>query len=313
MADNTQNKKKRNTWGLVAIPLLPLVIALFFLWTWFQPQSVDTSEGLQILKEAQIERVVVNDGTQQVNLVLKDPWTHKSTGVNDRERSLGRNISFTYARTQSQSIVESVEKANPGKGWDAYYPQASFLSSTLAAILPLALVMGLFWFFMSRMGGSQMMGPFGQSRTKDFNQERPNVTFADVAGEDEAVEELEEVREFLIAPEKFRKVGARIPRGVLLLERVRPCWRRQWRVKLKLPSSLSQVRNSLRCMSVLALRVCVILYPAPRRLLPRLSSSMKSIRSVVTAVLVMVAVLMNAIRPSTSCWLRWTALTTPRT
>ena len=52
MADNTQNKKKRNTWGLVAIPLLPLVIALFFLWTWFQPQSVDTSEGLQILKEA---------------------------------------------------------------------------------------------------------------------------------------------------------------------------------------------------------------------------------------------------------------------
>ncbi|MDU5760449.1 MAG: ATP-dependent metallopeptidase FtsH/Yme1/Tma family protein, partial [Actinomyces sp.] len=183
MADNTQNKKKRNTWGLVAIPLLPLVIALFFLWTWFQPQSVDTSEGLQVLKEAQIERVVVNDGTQQVNLVLKDPWTHKSTGVNDRERSLGRNISFTYARTQSQSIVESVEKANPGKGWDAYYPQSSFLSSTLAAILPLALVMGLFWFFMSRMGGSQMMGPFGQSRTKDFNQERPNVTFADVAGE----------------------------------------------------------------------------------------------------------------------------------
>ena len=132
MADNTQNKKKRNTWGLVAIPLLPLVIALFFLWTWFQPQSVDTSEGLQILKEAQIERVVVNDGTQQVNLVLKDPWTHKSTGVNDRERSLGRNISFTYARTQSQSIVESVEKVNPGKGWDAYYPQSSFLSSTLA-------------------------------------------------------------------------------------------------------------------------------------------------------------------------------------
>ncbi len=45
---------------------------------------MDTSEGLQILKEAQIERVIVNDGTQQVNLVLKDPWTHKSTGVNDR-------------------------------------------------------------------------------------------------------------------------------------------------------------------------------------------------------------------------------------
>ena len=81
MANNTQSKKKKNAWGLAAIPVLPLIIALFFLWTWFQPQSVDTSEGLQILKEAQIERVSVNDGTQQVNLMLKDPWTHKAVSA----------------------------------------------------------------------------------------------------------------------------------------------------------------------------------------------------------------------------------------
>ena len=216
MANNTQSKKKKNAWGLAAIPVLPLIIALFFLWTWFQPQSVDTSEGLQILKEAQIERVSVNDGTQQVNLMLKDPWTHKAAGANDRERSLGRSISFTYARTQSQAIVDAVEKASPTTGWNAYYPQSSLLGSTLVMVLPLLIVMGLFWFFMGRIGGGRMMGPFSQSRTKEFNQERPNVTFADVAGEDEAVEELEEVREFLVAPEKFHKVGARIPRGVLL-------------------------------------------------------------------------------------------------
>ena len=69
---------------------------------------------------------------------------------------------------------------------------------------------------MTRLSGSRMMGGFTQSRVKEFNQERPDVTFADVAGEDEAVEELEEIREFLSSPDKFHRVGARIPRGVLL-------------------------------------------------------------------------------------------------
>ena len=73
-----------------------------------------------------------------------------------------------------------------------------------------------FYFIMRSMSGSRMMGGFTQSRAKEFNQERPDVTFADVAGEDEAVEELEEIREFLASPDKFHKVGARIPRGVLL-------------------------------------------------------------------------------------------------
>ena len=83
-------------------------------------------------------------------------------------------------------------------------------------LVPLLVLMGAFYFIMRSMSGSRMMGGFTASRAKEFNQERPEVTFADVAGEDEAVEELEEIREFLASPDKFHKVGARIPRGVLL-------------------------------------------------------------------------------------------------
>ncbi|MDN6428533.1 MAG: ATP-dependent zinc metalloprotease FtsH [Propionibacterium sp.] len=182
----------------------------------FQPQPVDTSEGLEILKGTTVERVVINDGTQQVNLTLSKDYTHESTGLGDTTRNLGTSLSFSYARSQSGDVIAAVEKVAPAKGWNAIYPQPSFLSSILQLVLPLVILVGAFWWLMSRMSGSRMMGGFAQSRAKEITQERPDVTFADVAGEDEAVEELEEIREFLSKPEKFHAVGARIPRGVLL-------------------------------------------------------------------------------------------------
>ncbi len=84
-------------------------------------------------------------------------------------------------------------------------------------MLPFVIILGLFWFLMSRMqgGGSRVM-QFGKSRAKLVSKETPQVTFADVAGVDEAVEELEEIKDFLADPAKFQAVGAKIPKGVLL-------------------------------------------------------------------------------------------------
>jgi len=209
-------KKKRINWTYILVPLLVLLAAGWFAWRMFQPQPVDTSEGLEILKGTTVERVVVNDGTQQVNLTLSKDYTHESTGLGDSTRNLGTSVSFTYAQSQSADVIAAVEKVDPSKGWNAIYPQPSFLSSMLQLMLPLVILVGAFWWLMSRMSGSRMMGGFGQSKAKEITQERPEVTFADVAGEDEAVEELEEIREFLSKPEKFHAVGARIPRGVLL-------------------------------------------------------------------------------------------------
>ncbi|MDN5963514.1 MAG: ATP-dependent zinc metalloprotease FtsH [Actinomyces sp.] len=209
-------KKKRINWTYILVPLLVLLAAGWFAWRMFQPQPVDTSEGLEILKGTTVERVVINDGTQQVNLTLSKDYTHESTGLGDTTRNLGTSLSFSYARSQSGDVIAAVEKVAPAKGWNAIYPQPSFLSSILQLVLPLVILVGAFWWLMSRISGSRMMGGFAQSRAKEITQERPDVTFADVAGEDEAVEELEEIREFLSKPEKFHAVGARIPRGVLL-------------------------------------------------------------------------------------------------
>ncbi len=215
MGENT-TKKKRTNWTYVLLPLLVLVLAAWFVWRMFQPQTIDTSEGLEILKGTTVERVVVNDGTQQVNLVLTEDYTHKSTGAGDADRNKGKSVVFTFASSQSADVIAAVEKVSPAKGWNALYPQPSLFSSMLQLMIPLIILIGAFWWLTSRMSGSRMMGGFGQSRAKEINQERPEITFADVAGEDEAVEELEEIREFLSNPEKFHKVGARIPRGVLL-------------------------------------------------------------------------------------------------
>lgn len=216
MADKEKKKMRVNP-AFILMPLIALFLGGYIVWTFIQPSSVNTSEGLAVLKSGTVESAVMNDGTQQVTVTLNKDWMHKSTGATDPETNLGRNITFTYARIQSEDIVAAIDEAQPAKGWNALYPRQGFLSSILQLVLPLLLVMALLmWFLNSRISSSNMFGGVGKINAKEFNQEHPDVTFADVAGEDEAVEELEEIREFLASPEKFRKVGAKIPRGVLL-------------------------------------------------------------------------------------------------
>ena len=97
--------------------------------------------------------------------------------------------------------------------------QNTMWTSLLFNIVPLLLIIGLFWFFMFRQmqGGSSKAMSFGKSRARMVNQSDKTVTFADVAGVDEAKEELQEVVEFLKNPEKYRVLGGRIPKGVLLV------------------------------------------------------------------------------------------------
>ena len=219
MADETKDgtkSKRAKLWPYILVPLLALILIGWMVWRVFQPGTVDTSEGLEILKSEKIQSAIVNDGTQQVLLVLEEPYTHKSTSLTDSERELGKDVSFTYARVQTEKILDLLEDADPVGGYDALYPQQSIFSSMLTLILPMLILLAVFWWLMSRTTGSRMMGAFSSSKAKQFNEENPEITFADVAGEDEAVEELDEIREFLVEPAKFTQVGAKIPRGVLL-------------------------------------------------------------------------------------------------
>ena len=213
---NDKTKIKRPSWTWVTLPLVILIVGGWFLWQAFQPRSISTSEGMALISGTTVEKVVLNEGTQQVNLTLSQDYQHQSTGAGDPTTNMGKNVYFTYSYVQTKDILDTVAEQAPAKGWNAVRPQSSALGAMFQLIVPLLVLMGAFYFIMRSMSGSRMMGGFTASRAKEFNQERPDVTFADVAGEDEAVEELEEVREFLASPDKFHKVGARIPRGVLL-------------------------------------------------------------------------------------------------
>ena len=213
---NEKIKNKRPSLGWVMVPLIMLLAGGWFMWGFFSPRAVTTSEGLALISGDTVERVVLNEGTQQVNLTLTENYVHQSTGGDDKTVDLGKNVYFTYSYVQTKDILDTVADKAPAKGWNAVRPQSGILGGLLQLLISLVILGVAFYFIMRSMSGSRMMGGFTQSRAKEFNQERPDVTFADVAGEDEAVEELEEIREFLASPDKFHKVGARIPRGVLL-------------------------------------------------------------------------------------------------
>ncbi len=213
---NEKIKNKRPSLGWVMVPLIMLLAGGWFMWGFFTPRGVTTSEGLALISGDTVEQVVLNEGTQQVNLTLTENYVHQSTGGDDKTVDLGKNVYFTYSYVQTKEILDTVADKAPAKGWNAVRPQSGILGGVFQLLISLVFLGVAFYFIMRSMSGSRMMGGFTQSRAKEFNQERPDVTFADVAGEDEAVEELEEIREFLASPDKFHKVGARIPRGVLL-------------------------------------------------------------------------------------------------
>ena len=95
--------------------------------------------------------------------------------------------------------------------------ESTLVRDLLSWIVPIALFFGVWWFLLRRMGQSQGFMTVGQSKAKIYMEKEVKVSFADVAGVDEAKQELEEIIEFLKTPEKFRRLGGRIPKGILLV------------------------------------------------------------------------------------------------
>ncbi|MCB2177609.1 MAG: ATP-dependent zinc metalloprotease FtsH [Actinomycetales bacterium] len=194
-------------WIVLAVLILSIGASSFMT---PQVRRIDTSAGLALLAGGTVEQAQVTDGQQRVDLTLSTPYT--KDGVD-----YGTHVQFYYVAPQGEAVVEAIAKADPPQGYNSLNPQSAWWENLLAFVLPLVLIMVAFWWLMSRMqgGGSRVM-QFGKSRAKLVSKETPQVTFADVAGVDEAVEELEEIKEFLADPAKFQAVGAKIPKGVLL-------------------------------------------------------------------------------------------------
>ena len=169
-------------------------------------KRVETSVGLELLSGGKAESVKVYDGEQRVDIVLKN-----------KDATLGKNVQFFYVFHRGVAVTEAVAKADIVDGYDDQVPNTPWYVALLGTIFPFIIIGAIFWFLMSGMGGGNgKVMNFGKSRAKLVNKENSTVTFADVAGSDEAIEELEEIKDFLKNPQKFQAVGAKIPRGVLL-------------------------------------------------------------------------------------------------
>ena len=208
----------RNALSLRRIILVVLLAVLvgWLLHGLFQPRvaSIDTSEGLAMLQAKAVEQAKIIDGDQRVQLVLKETLPE---GTPAEWSDLGTVVQFFYVAPQGEQIVDAVVAADPPKGYNSEVPQTSVWASLLFTLLPILLLVGLFWFLMSSMqGGGGRIMQFGRSRATLVTPDTPTVKFEDVAGVDEAVEELREIEEFLENPAKFQAVGAKIPKGVLL-------------------------------------------------------------------------------------------------
>jgi len=172
-------------------------------------------------------RVLVSDGT-----VTKPPNKLSFTNqvINGQVASVVMNIkdfnltvtpvtkdAKSYVVTYTDPATTTAVLNQYQVPYDATSPKSAWWTGALTFILPFILIIGFWIFIMNQMqgGGSKVMS-FGKSRAKRVSADSPKATFKDVAGVDEAVEELHEIKEFLENPKKFQQLGARIPKGVLL-------------------------------------------------------------------------------------------------
>jgi cell division protease FtsH len=127
----------------------------------------------------------------------------------------GNEFEVRFPGGYTSRITQQVIDADVGE-FRVDSQQSSVWVDLLLNLLPIILIVAIVLYFMSQAQGGGRVMSFGKSRAKAFAKDQPKVTFADVAGLDEAVEELREIEEFLESPEKFRAIGAKIPKGVLL-------------------------------------------------------------------------------------------------
>jgi len=168
-------------------------------------QTRPTSEVVAVINgDEPLIEVVLIDGEQEIRVEKADVPKTK--------------IRANWVGTQSQDLIKRLNErqaAGTLQSWRGENPDGGILGLLAMWLLPLLLFVGLFWLMSNAQGGNRVLG-FGKSKARLNEPDMPRTTFADVAGCEEAIEELQEIREFLAEPAKFTALGAKIPKGVLL-------------------------------------------------------------------------------------------------
>nr|WP_144364436.1 ATP-dependent zinc metalloprotease FtsH [Lacrimispora amygdalina] len=212
MDNNNQNRngRKRPSGQNIGVLALILVITLIAVTVMNnmvrknQTQELGYEEFVEYLKEGEIDTAKISS-----NRIYLTPKTSST--------KLSRFIQYYTVRIPDVDLAERLLDANGVHVVaEDTSTSASILNFLMGWVLPSALMIGLLYMMYSRMGGGGMMG-VGKSNAKVYVQKETGVTFADVAGEDEAKESLVEIVDFLHNPQKYSKIGAKLPKGALLV------------------------------------------------------------------------------------------------
>jgi cell division protease FtsH len=204
----TLKKRNKNTNILrtAALYVILALVATFIFFTFLQPQKnteqKKITDVIALIKDKKVKDVVVNGNNITAN--LKDGTSVKTS----KESSVSFDEILKNSDINPTSVTWSVVNNDT----------TQTIINVLLTLLPVLLIVGFFYFFLrqARTTGDNLLS-FSRSRARVFNKDKPGIKFTDVAGVDEAKTELREVVEFLKHPEKFRALGAKIPKGVLLV------------------------------------------------------------------------------------------------
>ncbi|MEH3138124.1 MAG: ATP-dependent zinc metalloprotease FtsH [Mycolicibacterium neoaurum] len=192
--------------------LTAIAVVLLLGWSFFYfsddtrgYKPVDTSVAMAQIEAGNVNSAQIDDREQQLRLDLK-------SGNGDTENS--DKILTKYPTGVGVQLFDDLSAKNAKI--NTVVNQGSVLGTLLIYMLPLLLLVALFVMFSRMQSGGRMGFGFGKSKAKQLSKDMPKTTFADVAGADEAVEELYEIKDFLQNPSRYQALGAKIPRGVLL-------------------------------------------------------------------------------------------------
>ena len=175
------------------------------------PDTLATNEFVTAVKDGRVHEATYKTSDGSVSGTY---WHDEKDAEAGNEDALVR---YTSVYVGTDSLAELMA-AHPDVTYRIDTSDSAMLETILLSVVPTLLLVGVFVFYMNRMSGQQdKTMSFAKTKAKTAESERPKVKFSDVAGIDEAVEELQEVRDFLSDPERYHSMGARIPRGVLLV------------------------------------------------------------------------------------------------
>jgi len=185
-------------WALVAVA--GILIFGPRVWPSSDSTKVTYTEFLELVNQGNVTKIKINNISNSISGTMADGSTFVTTGA--------------------ATLSDADEQLLKSKGVDYDYsaPQGNFFTNLIPILLPFLLIMGFFiWMQRRAMGQAGSIMSIGRSRAKSYNADKPSTTFADVAGYEGVKQEIKEVVDFLRMPERFKEIGARVPKGILLI------------------------------------------------------------------------------------------------